>query len=716
MGLVSPILDDRTYQELRDELVARIPVHTPAWTDHNESDPGIALLELFAHLGESVLYRLNQLPETVRIEFLRLLGVRRRPAVPAQVLLAAGTDAPAGVAVPRQTAAAAGSLVFETTGATHVWPVTCVAVGKTEAPKAPVGDVAEADRRDDARARVGLQPGDPAVFYESTQVAADPLAPDAVPLDVALTVDEALWIAVLRTATTDLRALGGRSLFVGFAFDELIERPFDLEDLDDDDSAAVFDAGTLTADPPPMLWRLWQGPGRGFATLDVGDDSTRGLVTTGVVEVELPPQLPVLDPGAATPGDLESPPPLTDEEQAASVVAWLQVSRPRTEHLTDPVGKIRWVALNAVLAEHARTASPEQLGSGTGDTDQRYPLTKHPVLPGSTRLQVAEPDGLRDWVEVDTYLVSGPEDRHFTVDHDSGAVIFDGRKLPQLGERIQVTAYRYGGGAAGNVAAGSITRFQGVGGVDVSNPLPATGGADAAGLDEAMDEIPAEVHRRDRCVTAEDFREMALRVSGVGRAETLMLLHPENPSVEAAGVVSVVVLPVRDLSTPQAPLPGYDLLRRVAAYLDVRRLATTELYVVPPTYVPIAFSIGLAVRTGYQVDAVRGWVDQILRQYLAALPPAGPDGAGWTLGRTVRAAELEAVAVQVEGVEFVEGSSLARVVDDEVVPTSEIGLARWELPELTSLTVVRGAALAPGAPYEADGPDDVLVPLPPDVC
>lgn len=719
MGLVSPILDDRTYQELRDELVARIPVHTREWTDHNESDPGIALLELFAHLGESVLYRLNQLPETVRIEFLRLLGVRRRPAVPAQVLLAAGTDVPAGVAVPRQTEASAGSLVFETTGATQVWPLTCVAVGKTEAPEIAVGNLAESDRRDDARARVGLQPGDPAVFYETTQVPADPVAPDAAPLDVAETVDEALWIAVLRTAATDLRALGGRSIFVGFAFDELIERPFALQDLgagEDDDSASAFDAGELTADPPPMLWRLWQGPGRGFTTLDVGDDSTRGLVTTGVVEVELPPQLPVLDPVAATPGDLESPPPLTDEEQAASVVAWLQVRRPRTEHLTDPVRKIRWVGLNAVLAEHARTASPEQLGSGTGDTDQRYALTKHPVLPGSTRVQVAEPGGWRDWVEVDTYLVSGPEDRHYTVDHDSGAVVFDGRRLPQLGEQIRVTAYRYGGGAAGNVAAASIARFQGVGGVEVTNPLPAAGGADAAGLEEAMDEIPAEVHRRDRCVTAEDFCEMARRVSGVGRAETLMLLHPDTPSVQAAGVVSVVVLPVRDLSSPQAPLPGYDLLRRVAAYLDVRRLATTELYVIPPTYVPMALSIGLAVRTGYQVDAVRSWVEQILRQYLAALPPAGPDGAGWTLGRTVRAAELEAVAVQVEGVEYIVGSALARVVGDEAVPVPEITLERWELPELTSLTVVSGEALPPGAPYEVDGPDDVLVPLPPDVC
>ena len=48
MALISPILDDRTYEQLRDDLVRRIPTYTPESTNHNESDPGIALLELFA--------------------------------------------------------------------------------------------------------------------------------------------------------------------------------------------------------------------------------------------------------------------------------------------------------------------------------------------------------------------------------------------------------------------------------------------------------------------------------------------------------------------------------------------------------------------------------------------------------------------------------------------------------------------------------------------
>ena len=82
MPIPNPILDDRSYQQLRDELVRRIPVYTPEWTDHNASDPGITLIELFAFLGENLLFRFNQIPETARLEFLRLLQIPMRPATP----------------------------------------------------------------------------------------------------------------------------------------------------------------------------------------------------------------------------------------------------------------------------------------------------------------------------------------------------------------------------------------------------------------------------------------------------------------------------------------------------------------------------------------------------------------------------------------------------------------------------------------------------------
>ncbi|MER7461305.1 putative baseplate assembly protein [Streptomyces sp. NPDC097981] len=724
MPLIGPILDDRTFEQLRDELVKRIPVYAPEWTDHNAGDPGIALLELFAHLGESLLFRFNQIPDATKVAFLRLLGVRPRPALTARTLLVLETERPEGVHVPRGAEARAGAVAFETDNEVVAWPLETLAVGKTPAPEAPGS--AESRRRQNAvealpkdeRKRVAS--GAPVSFYVTTAVPADPLNPDQPPLDVAATLDRSLWIALLAKNTTDPRLLAGQTLFLGVVPDEELPRPYDLRARDGDDPTRLR-AGDLVSAPPGFLWELWNGPEAptAFTPLAVPGDTSRGLTTAGVVSIALPAAFPTHSPGRTGSGGLNSPPPLDDEKTAARVLGWLRVRRPADEN--DAIHRIRWVGVNAVGAVQARTAAPELLGTGTADAGQVQRLTQHPVLAGTVRLEVEEADGWQPWTEVEDFAASGPLDRHYTLDAEAGLVRFGTRcRLPQIGERIRALSYRYGGGSAGNVPEGAIGALTGVAGVKVANPLPAAGGADAASLADALEALPAEVHRRDRAVTCDDFRALALEVPGVRRAETLPLLHPDTPTQPAAGVVSVLVLPAEDQRDPGAPLPDLAMLRQVAAYLTPRRLATTELYVIPPTYVDIAVSVGIRTRDGYQSDAVRRWVELILRQYLAPVPPYGPEGAGWPLGRAVRRAELEAVAVQVEGLEYLEDELLlARRAGTGWTPLPLVPLNPWELPRLAEITVVTGSPLpagaGPGSPPPPPG-DPVVVPLPPEVC
>jgi hypothetical protein len=73
MGLPLPKLDDRTYDDLIAEARGLIAIHAPEWTDHNASDPGVTLLELFAWLAEMLVYRSDQVPERHIVAFLRLL-------------------------------------------------------------------------------------------------------------------------------------------------------------------------------------------------------------------------------------------------------------------------------------------------------------------------------------------------------------------------------------------------------------------------------------------------------------------------------------------------------------------------------------------------------------------------------------------------------------------------------------------------------------------
>src|SRR5437588_13060215 len=106
MPLETPKLDDRRFQDIVDEAKSRIPRYCPEWTDYNVSDPGVALIELFAWMTDLLLYRVNQVPDKLYVKFLELIGVRLEPpraarapvtfylsaAQPTDVSIAEGTE------------------------------------------------------------------------------------------------------------------------------------------------------------------------------------------------------------------------------------------------------------------------------------------------------------------------------------------------------------------------------------------------------------------------------------------------------------------------------------------------------------------------------------------------------------------------------------------------------------------------------------------------
>ena len=68
-------LDDRSYEDIREEAIKNIVKHCPEWTNHNASDPGIAIVELFASMTEMLQYRFNRVPSKNYMAFLDMLGI-----------------------------------------------------------------------------------------------------------------------------------------------------------------------------------------------------------------------------------------------------------------------------------------------------------------------------------------------------------------------------------------------------------------------------------------------------------------------------------------------------------------------------------------------------------------------------------------------------------------------------------------------------------------
>lgn len=130
MSLHTPKLDDRTFQQIVDEAKKRIPHYTKEWTDHNVSDPGVTLIELFAWMTETILYRLNQVPDLHMIRFMELLGIRLLEPVPASAPVTFWLSAPQpnAVVIPAGTEVAStqtetrSSIVFTTNADLRISP------------------------------------------------------------------------------------------------------------------------------------------------------------------------------------------------------------------------------------------------------------------------------------------------------------------------------------------------------------------------------------------------------------------------------------------------------------------------------------------------------------------------------------------------------------------------------------------------------------------
>jgi len=190
------------------------------------------------------------------------------------------------------------------------------------------------------------------------------------------------------------------------------------------------------------------------------------------------------------------------------------------------------IAGNVALATHGETVS-ELLGDGNAAIPfQRFALKQAPVtwVSAPTAAGAASTLVLRvndvAWTEVPALYGHGPRDRVFVAsrdERDATAVRFgDGRAgaRPPSGTSNLRATYRKGLGAAGNVAAGSLTTLMtrplGVRAVD--NPLPATGGQDAQSVDGARDNAPITVMTIDRAVSLLDYQSFARGFAGVAKA------------------------------------------------------------------------------------------------------------------------------------------------------------------------------------------------------
>jgi hypothetical protein len=723
--LIPPALDDRSYDDLVQEMLASIPAHTPEWTSPQAGDPGRTLIELFAWLADTILYRANLIPEKQRIAFLRLLGQPMQAASAARGILSLSSDPSATAAVTLSPGAqVSGPPNFETLGEVDVLPITAQAYLKV-----PL----DGDQKASALpllTGLKLLYGLPAVpsGYTTTPVFSGNLA-DPKGVDVLNgSIDQCLWVALLAGQPSNLAAI--RANLGGAAGERILNLGF-VPSLPATDPLAG--ASALAA--VPATWQISGTPAPGkpvpFYSLSVADDTTSGLTQIGVVRLVLPQGADIGAPLNDVRADSQAgvgakPPRIDDPDIDSKLVAWIRVN-------VKSALTLNWAGVNAVEIDQRTTFTLIVIGVSSGAARQVFSVSQTQIDPGSFQLEVDMPGlGFQLWQAVDDLAVLQGPVPAYVLDPEAGTVTFGNQMqglIPPVGRRIRVRLMRAGGGAAGNLPAGSLTT---IGQFQAQQPVATTGGAEAETLDQAEQRLPARLRHQERAVTASDYQSLVEEMPGgkVGRAEVLPLFKPQTRDVNAPGIVSVMVLPEKDGVQPPCPRADRTLLESVYSYLDPRRTAASEMYVIGTEYIGLGVSVAVEVRSGFPLLQVGKDVEQALRRYLWPLSPGGFDNQGWPLGRIIRSLELEVIVSQVPGVVEVNGlllfqpsaTGVYQLVPVDTNNRSEITLASWQLPELLQVSVAAGADgsnIAPAATLEPDTATDantVAVPVVAKLC
>lgn len=622
MPLPKPNLDDRRFQEIVDQAKRLIPHYCPEWTDHNVSDPGVALIELFAWMTDMVLYRMNQLPDKMLAQFMELVGVKLQPprAARAPVTFYLSVPQEQNLIIPEGTEVAtvrtetSPAIVFTTEADLIIRPPRVLgalqffAAGQQENPWVP----------QDLR-RLELPGERMPLFSPEPQVG------------------DAFYIALERDHSGHVLAL-------------VLE---------------CEEAGGVGVDPrrPPVEWQVWQGPVSRWVPCEVEYDGTKGFNYSGEVILHLPP----MQPGAF---------------QGLSAY-WLRVRLTEAQagaggyKLSPEICKIRLESRGGTVgARHATTVINEYLGQSEGTPGQSFKLRFAPILPRDPQrdtLTVEPPGGpLERWQEVEDFADSGPEDRHYTLDPLEGTVtlgpallqpdgsVYRFSQIPPKGSVLRFTRYQYGGGVGGNVPKGALSVLKSsvpyV--VQVTNRQEAAGGADAQGLLDAQQRLPQVLRTRHRAVTADDYEHLARQVPGVARACCLApSAQPSGPSEPRPGEVVLVILPqVRrreGLLTPGDLTLSAELRSAVLGHLEDRRVLGSWLEVRAPQLVWVSVEARLHPTDPALAAEVRAWAEGELYRYLDPFT-GGPRGEGWPFGRALHVSEIYTLLQRHPRVEFVE--------------------------------------------------------------
>lgn len=333
---------------------------------------------------------------------------------------------------------------------------------------------------------------------------------------------------------------------------------------------------------------------------------------------------------------------------------------------TVPVGATPAVTVVANVTE-GETVTFAKIAESTGQPSQQYVLPNTGVYPATIRVFVEDVEGstqivdgtsvinAREWSRVDHLLDADFDENVFEAvltTSDSTSIRFGddiNGAIPSTGLQV-FTSFRHGFGSAGSVAAGQVylVNDRSLRGIhilvdDNTQPQsgPMTGGADAESTDSIRYNAPRAYRTQGRAVTARDYRDIALGVEGVSKANVV------------AGTFTSVTLYI---TGADGGAPTQTLLDYVASkFTDSTKLMGVDVTVASPTFIPVNFGtsgtkVTVDLFTRYSQAAVKAAVRRAIKDYVGNL----------RFGQKLTVGKVYDVVSAVDGVNTVDIPVMAR--------------------------------------------------------
>ena len=582
-------LDDKTYQEILEASMNRLPSLCPEWTDYNAHDPGVTLLELFVWYEEMQRFHLDQMTEQIRRKFLALLGVTPRSVQPAKCrveMSGASGVWPEGTLLHTEE-----DIPFELTETINIGTVKVDSVYLENAEQSI--DVADLLHRDGVAVQPFLYGG------KKTDMVVTFSQVDTTQLRLWIEVDEPQICRRNPFADQDQKPRVIRWFWNDVQIDPL-----------SDDTHALSVSGFITL---PVT----EGE-RGRLRLVLEDPGCEETVRISAIECHICPAqqqqtwarcfTDTVGASKQTEKDLCFAPAVdgTLTVFIRTEKGWEQV---QSGSVTDtPTGK-RLILDTCDAAQDGdenlmiicTTAGymSNTFFASNGLPNQELPLSLNdgrPVGELTLLCDSLDTDGMIRpmlWHRVDDLDVCGPRDRVFSYDERRGSLTFgDGRHgaiVPAGEGSILVASLQVSLCDKGNVPEGTNLHFR-----DAQQPFVCSrgiGGADAESAEEACIRFMKKFPDTHKCVTAEDYARLAMETPGlrVAMAKALPGFDPQDPAGNTARpIVNVVVVPY---SSEVRMMPDERFLSAVKRQLEKYRPICTQVIVSPPRYLPLRIQL-----------------------------------------------------------------------------------------------------------------------------